>query len=381
MSATTALKRLPREESIELNREELEARLERLSAPPRLLTLGTHNACNARCLFCPPNSFPRFDLGIYKDFFEGRMGHFIRQAEKVTFTGYGEVLLTPDAGELLDYLNRTIPETWKIFTTNGSPLKPELIEKLLASKYVMQVSLHASRPELHERMTGLKGEFDRIVGAVREICRLRRERELGECLHVVIVDVVTRKNIGDLPDLLRLAWELGVPELRCNYVTAYEPAHLELSCFFDQEAANRAIEEAEQVLRGIEAEADPERFKHFEVRLPRKFGQPRKEEESRRICPDPWEHIYVECQGPVLPCCMWGEHIGNLKEGGEVDSLFNGEIYRELRSGLAGGEPHPWCAACVNYRGYNVDNPLCHLTNRPETQKRLLAEARSGGLL
>lgn len=387
------LRRLPREESMALNRRELSERKTALSAPPRLVTLGTHNACNARCVFCPPSTFPRFDLGIYKDFFEGKMGHFIRQAEKVTFTGFGEVLLLPDAEDLLDYLNETIPETWKIFTTNGTPLTPGVTERLLRSKYVIQVSLHASAPALHEELTGLKGAFDGIVESVRALCDLRRERDLGERLHVVFVDVVTRLNVRDLAAFVRLAWDLKVPEVQCNYVTLYEPEQVGLSCFFAREEAGRAIGEAERALEEIKERAAPEEFEHFDVRLPQRFGQARPEaaeaapaEREQRsapthVCADPWEHIYVECQGPVLPCCMWGEHAGNLKEGDDIDALWNAPLHRRLREGMASGEPHPWCAACANYRGHNVDSLSCHLTNRPEQQKRVLGEIERRGLL
>ncbi|HBL16276.1 MAG TPA: hypothetical protein DD417_05825 [Elusimicrobia bacterium] len=371
---------LGREESVARNREELAQRRITLSAPPRLVTLGAHAGCNARCVFCPPESFPRFDLGRYQEFFEGRMGHFIRQAEKVTFTGYGEVLWSPDAVALLDYLNETIPETWKIFTTNGTPLSPAVIERLLRSKFVMQVSLHASRAELHEELTGLKGAFGAVVDAVRTICRLRRERDLGERLHLVLVDVVTTRNAGELADFVRLAWDLQAPEVQCNYVTVYEPAQIGLSCFFAPEKTNAAIEAAERALQDIKSQAAPEEFEHFQVRLPPKFGQPRVDRDPKAVCADPWEHIYVECQGPALPCCMWGEHIGNLQKGDDIDAVFNGPVYRAIREGMASGKPQPWCALCANYRGYNVNSLLCHLTNRPETQKRLIDEIRARGL-
>ncbi|MBI5239735.1 MAG: radical SAM protein, partial [Elusimicrobia bacterium] len=264
---------LGREESVARNREELAQRRVTLSAPPRLVTLGAHAGCNARCVFCPPESFPRFDLGRYQEFFEGRMGHFIRQAEKVTFTGYGEVLWSSDAVALLDYLNETIPETWKIFTTNGTPLRPEVMERLLKSRYSIQVSLHAARADLHEELTGLKGAFARIKDSVAWLCRERRSRGIGDRLHVVLVDVVTRRSIGDLAALVDMAWDLKVPEVQCNHVTMYQPEHFPLSPFFAQEEANAAIAAAETRLEEIRAAADPEEFRHFSVRLPRRFGQ------------------------------------------------------------------------------------------------------------
>jgi MoaA/NifB/PqqE/SkfB family radical SAM enzyme len=371
---------LDREESIARNREELAQRRVTLSAPPRLVTLGAHAGCNARCVFCPPESFPRFDLGRYKEFFEGRMGHFIRQAEKVTFTGYGEVLWSPDAVALLDYLNETIPETWKIFTTNGTPLRPEVMERLLKSRYSIQVSLHAAHAAMHEELTGLRGAFAQIMESVGWLCRRRRELGIGDRLHVVLVDVVTRKSIGELADLVQMAWDLKAPEVQCNYVTMYQPEHFELSPFFAQEEANAAIAAAEARLKEVRRRADPEEFRYFSVRLPQRFGRTGGVPAPEGFCAEPWEHVYVEVQGPVLPCCYWGAHVGDLAKGDDIDAVWNSDFYRGIRAALASGQPHPWCAHCVKYQGYSVDSLLGHITNRPDAQKRLLKEIEVRGL-
>ena len=379
-SSPVALERLPREESVARNLAETQARATTLTAPPRLVTLGTHNSCNAKCVFCLEGKYPRFDLPLYKSFFEGKMGHFIRQAEKVTFTGFGEVLWVPDVLPFLDYLNETIPETWKIFTTNGTPLRPDVTSRLLKSRYVIQLSLHASRADLHAELTQLPGAFDKIVASLGELCRLRRERDLGDRLHAVIIDVVTRRNVSDLPALVRMAWEMKVPELQCNYVTMFDPVHIEMSCWFDQGAATAAMDAAGRVLAEIKAPADPDEFAHFGVRLPQHFGRQAAAPTERGFCSDPWEMIYVEGQGPVLPCCQWGAHVGNLVQGDDLDALWNGDFYRTLRAGLASGQPHPWCTYCVKLQGYNVDSLLAHLTNRPDQQGRLLDEIARRGL-
>ena len=39
--------------NVALNRQEAAAAQERLLSTPELVTLGTHQVCNARCIFCP----------------------------------------------------------------------------------------------------------------------------------------------------------------------------------------------------------------------------------------------------------------------------------------------------------------------------------------
>src|SRR5579872_4821386 len=116
---TAAIKETTRAESVRNNNAEFEQRKITLESTPRLVTLGTHNSCNAKCIFCLEGRYDRFNLQLYKDFFEARMGRYIKNAEKVTFTGFGEILWVPGIEEFLDYINETLPETWKIFTTNA----------------------------------------------------------------------------------------------------------------------------------------------------------------------------------------------------------------------------------------------------------------------
>lgn len=364
-----------RDLNLALNDKEFQARKDKLFSTPRFVTLGTHNACNAKCVFCLEGRYSRFDLEEYKRFFEARMGDFIAGAEKVTFTGFGEILWVPGIEEFLDYLNERLPETEKIFTTNGTPLRPAVVERLLKSRYVIQVSLHASRADIHEELTQLKGQFDEIVGKVRELARLRDERRLGHRLHIELVNILVNRNLDDLPAFLRLAWELKVQGARCQYVTMFSPEHIAMSPFFDQEKANRAVLRAQgavEALRGLE----PDRA--FHVQLPPLFGSGGGQ---TQVCYDPWQHVYVELQGSVLPCCFWGEHVGNLKKGDELSNIWNGAFYKELRRGMAEGDPHPWCKSCVRYAGFNVDDIRCHLTNRPEAQRMLVGEIRRRGLL
>ncbi len=361
--------------NIALNEKEFAEGRPKLFSTPKLVTLGVHNACNAQCVFCLEGSYARFNMDIYRKFFEARMGHFIRGAEKVTFTGFGEILWVPGIEEFLDYLNETLPETEKIFTTNGTPLRPGVVERILKSRYVIQVSLHASSARLHEDLTQLKGQFDEIVSNIRGLTSARDRLDRGQFLHVELVNILMRRNVEDLPDFLRLAWGLRVQSVRAQYVTMFTPEHIDMSCFFEQERSNRAVAEAAELVARLKA-SDPDR--PFHVSLPSPFGS--RARTSPTICYDPWQHVYVELQGSVLPCCFWGEHIGNLAKGDDMDALWNGSFYQGLRSSMAAGEPHPWCRSCVRWAGFNVDSVLCHVTNRPAAQRTVLEEISRRGL-
>lgn len=381
---------LPEDETLpspnaELNRREHEEGHVWLSSTPREITLGTHNACNAKCVFCLEGRYSRFSLELYKEFFEAKLGHYLSRAETVTFTGFGELLWVPGIEEFLDHVNRSLPDARKIVTTNGTPLKPPVLERLLETEWVVQVSLHAADAASHGALTGLEGEFGAVLDNVRRLVELReaKRRRLGTrqgLSHpfVKLINVLTRANIDQLPELVRLAHELGVQQVRSFHLTMFAPEHIEQSCFFDQERANRAIRAAREMKARLERN-DAERI--FEVALPPLFGERAGLGSGTSRCSDPWQHLYVELQGSVQPCCFWGEHVADLKDPATpVETVWNGSFYRGLREAMAAGDPLPWCRNCVRYRAYNVDELLCHLTNRPEPQRRLLEEIRRRGL-
>ncbi len=359
----------PRGFNMVLNQRETAAGEQRLRSTPVLVTLGAHQACNARCIFCPEGDYPRFTLETYRDFFEVRMGSFLRNAQKITFTGFGELLLMPKAEAFLDYINRSLPETEKILTTNGTPLRPSVVERLLQGRYAVQVSLHSSRAGLHQELTGLKGRFQEIIDNLRSLSKWRDRSQASGRLHLELVNVLNSRNIADLPDFIRLAWDLGAQSVRGLHVEVFTPKQLPLSCFFHQGQANAALQTAARTADQLRQRA-PDR--PFRVDLPPLFGGGAA---AQSLCTEPWQHIYVELQGSVLPCCRWGEHIGNIKDS-EIGAIWNSPFYRSLRCSMAQGKPHPWCRRCARYAGYNVDDLSCHITNRPQARAAILAAAR-----
>ena len=372
-----------RSPNVELNLREFEEGSEVLASTPRDVTLGTHNACNAKCVFCLEGDYSRFNLELYKNFFEAKMGHIIRGAESVTFTGFGEILWVPGIEEFLDYINETLPDVKKIFTTNGTPLKSPVVERLLTGDYIIQISLHAANAALHQKLTQLEGQFEPILENIRALVALRTEKRkrLGlEGLnhpHLRLFSVLNAHNIDDVSEFVQQAYDLGVQSVRCFYMTMFAPEHIEMSCAFDPERANRAIRKAMALVERLESRPGPDHF--FKVELPPLFGEHRAQAPTR--CTDPWQYLYVELQGSVQPCCNWGKHVGNLNQGDSVDGIWNGELYRSLRKGMASGDPLPFCRSCVRYNSYNVDDLLCHITNRPEAQRSLLREISRRGLL
>lgn len=340
-----------------INELEYESKKVILRSTPRFITIGAHNGCNARCVFCLGGNYPSFTMAVYKNLFEKKMLPVLKMAEHVGFCGFGETLLMPGIEHFLDHINSTLNGVNKNFTTNGIALTSPVREKLVQGKYSVMVSLHASNGKLHQRLTGTR-HFDLIVDNIRQLISLRKNN--FRCPHVNLVFLVTTLNIDDLPAFVQLAHELKVDRVTCNYLTIYNTKQVKLSCFTIQQKTNAVFDEAENLAREL----------GVTLILPPRFGS-RGAGGGKNVCRNPWEFFYVETQGSVNPCCSAGDNIGFLNKT-DFNSIWNGKGYTQLREGLVSGKIHSWCKHCPQYDVANIDDIHSHLTFRPKEQQILL---------
>jgi MoaA/NifB/PqqE/SkfB family radical SAM enzyme len=346
-----------RKKSLLLNDLEYNLGKLHLDSTPEGVGIGAHYNCNAKCIFCLGGKPKLFSLQRYKEFFEPRLKPLLLRARYANFCGFGELLLMPDIAEFLDYINQSIPEVNKIYTTNGTPLLNQAVfTRITESKTAIEISLHASNGKLHKVLTRLNN-FDQIVSGIKQLISARKSRE---CPYVVLVFLANTLNIEDLPNFVKLAAELGVDEVSCNYMSIFHASHLKFSCFFQQEIAAASFKKAE----------DTARKKKISLRLPPRFGIS-SQAVSNKACSDPWKYFYVENEGSVLPCCFAGDHVGYLEEA-DFETIWNGVYYKSLRNSLFTQHPGEWCEYCYKYCSQNVNDLRAHINFRPGFREKIL---------
>jgi MoaA/NifB/PqqE/SkfB family radical SAM enzyme/GT2 family glycosyltransferase/glycosyltransferase involved in cell wall biosynthesis len=342
------------EENSNLNEQEYQQGKISLESTPRGIGIGAHWHCNANCIFCL-GGYPRFfDLHTYTHFFEKRLSGALLKAEFINLCGFGELLLMPRCEEFLDYINQTLPSSNKVLTTNGIPLSKTINQRLTESKYSLQISLHASDKRLHRMLTHTEA-FDQIVNQIQSILSTRKNKSSPS---VNLVFIINTLNIERLPDFVKFASKLGVDSVSTNYMTVYTSAHLKLSCFFKQKIANRMLDEAEE----LAARAG------LSLTLPPKFGG---NGSNYPKCPEPWQYLYVETEGSILPCCYAGAHIGYLYRD-DLQEVWNGEFYKHMRSALVEGRDEGWCKYCYKNKPSNVNDIRSHISFRTDLQQKIL---------
>jgi radical SAM protein with 4Fe4S-binding SPASM domain len=273
--------------------------------------------------------------------------------------GIGEPLLNRELPEIIRYLKQRDVEV--IINSNGTLLTPQWQEKLVESGLDQyRCSIDGAKDETYARIRGadllpkLRQGLDGLV---------RTKKRLGATTpRVSIWCVSTRENLRELPDLLRLSAQLGVPEVymqRMVYFAAepekqYGMARGELAIFGqDQTEEDRVIEEctALSAQLGITFLASGGRDPINSLAAARTSDFA-----PWHACMRPWTTAYVTANGNCLPCCISpfatddyeSLILGNLFER-PFHEIWNETRYQQFRMDLLSDHPHKACASCGVY--------------------------------
>lgn len=326
---------------------------------PKVVFIEVTNRCNLLCQTCPRTYFQREPLkSLSLDEFIDIAEQF-PQMRRALLHGIGEPLLNRELPEIIKYLKRRNVEV--IINSNGTLLTPQWQEKLIASGLDQyRCSIDGATDETYARIRGanLLPKLRRgLEGLVRT-----KERRGTKTPYVSIWCVATRENLQELPDLLQLAADLGVPEVYMQRMVyfAREPekqygmARGEVAIFGqDQDEEDRIIEECTALSHelGINflASGGRDPINSLAAARPSDFT-------PWQACMRPWTTAYVTANGNCLPCCISpfatddyeSLILGNLFER-PFNEVWNEALYQKFRMDLLSDHPHKACASCGVY--------------------------------
>ena len=304
-----------------LNEQEFAAGRAALASSPKMFFLQFAGPCNSSCVFCSRgHDYEYFNLDKFKTVIESRIALELAMAEQFVFTGSGEFLRLPQWMEILNYFEGRYPHITKMFSTNSSSLRPEVVDLITAhqSRYQIHASLHASNAKLHKVMT----RMDNFPAIIEQVRYLLQERKKHNNININLFFVATVLNISDLPDFVRLAKNLGVDGVVVNYNYIYAPAQKYLSCYFNQDHTNRMLEESGRLAEELK----------IRISLPPKFGLSQYPQTG--ICRELWSQIMLNEKGDVLPCDASHDCGLKLKDGVVFDNIWNSDYYVNIRREL-----------------------------------------------
>lgn len=248
-------------------------------------------------------------------------------------SGYGEPLLHPRYREMIDLLSQHKVEIQ--FNTNGLLLTDAMARFLIERQvYLVEISFDAATKETYESIR-IGSEFKRVVENIRTITELKK-RFHSQRPKLVFHYVMMRRNIEELPELVRLAKAVGVEEVWARYLVVGKEDLRKESLYYHQDLANRCILKARDVARelGIIL-SDSGLFGITPTRV------------ASEKCPDPWGKIYVQYDGIIYPCCQSKVSMGSIKSHAFTE-IWNNNHYQGLRYALVTKKPPTYCLYCLD---------------------------------
>jgi MoaA/NifB/PqqE/SkfB family radical SAM enzyme len=334
-------------------------------ALPHDLYLEATNRCNSRCQTCI-RTFER--LEPLRDLRLEEFRNIVDQFEvldRVVLHGIGEPLLNADLGAMIRYAKDERPSTAVLFNSNAILLDDNWQETLIdAGLDEYRISMDAASAATYARIRGVDG-FDRAIENTRRFAR-RLRRNQGPRLSFWMMAM--RENLGELPDLVDLAAEIGVPEVYVQRLVLIDHgmARAEQSLYGQlraQEEVALAIAAERAQAHGLAFRASGLTSPHESLRGQRGEAMSPGSTQDRPFDPAQdrpysacyrlWTTTYITVNGNVLPCCISpfsttdydGLILGNVFQAAFAQ-IWNGERYVARRKALYTADPlHP-CELC-----------------------------------
>jgi len=316
---------------------------------PRTLYLETTNRCDSECQTClrtfntlePPKDLTLAEVQRLVDQFP--------VLERVVLHGIGEPLLNKQIFEIVAYL-KTRGAT-VLFNSDAISLTQKRAAQLIDSGLdEYRVSMDAATPETYARIRGVD-QFARVIRNVGYLVSLLQQQGCSRP-RVSMWFTTLKTNLDELPAFIRLAAQLGVPEVNAQRLVFYGQG-----LAVQEQSLHRRLEEREQGLLG-EAEAVAQQygitFKASGATTPiQSLNGAAPDQRPWAGCQRPWTLSYVTANGNVLPCCIspWTtKSYRNLVLGNafttEFAHVWNGERYQQFRQDFESEVAPDPCRGC-----------------------------------
>ncbi len=173
------------------------------------LVIESTSRCNLKCEMCPRNSFKHDPGDIDLDLFK-KISKYFYCGIDVNLAGWGEPLLHPEPDVLIRITKGKGANVG--FTTNATLLDIEKSAKLIKSGLdFIDFSLDGATQETYEQIRhGAK--FKDVITNIKNFIEIKRSLNL-KTPWTSITFVMMKKNIHELPLMVKLAKELNVDVL------------------------------------------------------------------------------------------------------------------------------------------------------------------------
>ena len=311
------------QENTSKNLKEMEAGAEILESYPRRLVFELTNACNLNCVMCGRNAadfkMTAFDMDFFRSF-----EPLMDIVEEVTLMGWGEPTIHPHFNEMLSIIDKHSAR--KYFCSNGMNLK-NIKESIF--KYnvdVFAVSVDGASYDTNARIRR-GSDLNVIKEDLKSIVDERNSRGL-KYPWINFVFCAMESNLRELPDLIRVAAEIGIDEVKVVYLTV-----------FNQELLGDTLWGKEELIREVFAEAVKVGDElGIVLKLPHIPGEDIGEDNYHKECFVSWRDFFLGSDGYVRPCMSTPVKFFKYDMERDFMNMWNSPEYQNYRRNVNNNE-------------------------------------------
>lgn len=188
---------------------------------PVTISIEPTTACNLRCPECPSGlrAFSRPTGNLRADFFRQTIDSLYRDLSYLIFYFQGEPYIHPQFLDMVSYAARK--GIYTITSTNGHFLNDENARKTVESGLSrLIISVDGTTQEVYEQYR-VGGDLEHVLQGARNVVKWKKA--LGASTpHVIFQFLVVRPNEHQIPEIRRLAAEIGVDEVKLKTAQVYD---------------------------------------------------------------------------------------------------------------------------------------------------------------
>jgi MoaA/NifB/PqqE/SkfB family radical SAM enzyme len=306
-----------RENNLLMNRMDYDRRNLILESLPTVLIVELTQNCNLSCKMCRSAHGYDKSLDMRPELFDRLAKDLFPYAQMVDLRGWGESTILKN---FENYLRITLDSGVKVrLVTNAHAMTGKLWDMFFEGDNIVGVSFDSSSPEVFKKLG--RGDYQKVVANIRHGVSIRDERGRGE---IYLLVVVSRHTLPDLPNIVRLAGDLGVRKVIVNPIKVSNDSFANLRYVADQipSVLNEAARQAKSL--GVKLQVGSSLDQSLTVN----YGLP-------SVCGNPWSHALIDYAGRVGFCDHLINHpectLGSLGEN-SFESIWNGRPFQDLRA-------------------------------------------------
>jgi len=278
---------------------------------PMTVSIEPTTACNLRCPECPSGlrSFTRETGNLKKDFFTKSIDELYKNLVYLIFYFQGEPYINPDFLDMVSYANKK--GIYTITSTNGHFLNDANAKKTIESGLDrMIISVDGTTQEVYENYRK-EGKLENVIAGAKNVVKWKKKLN-SSTPHIIFQFLVVKPNEHQIPDIYKLAEEVGVDEVKLKTAQVY-----------DYENGNPLIPTIEK-------------YSRYHKKKDGTYGV---KNELLNHCWKLWHACVISWDGLVLPCCFDKDalhRLGDLKKM-SFKEIWQGKEYQNFRAKLLKG--------------------------------------------